>query len=172
MQVTCFTRNQSSLTEQAMNHQFHVLKIIIIMVQLQVFATKRQILEARFQRLIKSFLFYFLRSNLWSEQVCENMSINFKLWEHNFKKKKKKCYHKWSCKSNAKVTQICLLSLLKRMQSSMSLTPRSHRIKKGLEQPAWVGSCTLQVQKRKCEELFRKGSGDTTEYLSWNRPCK
>lgn len=103
MQVTCFTRNQSSLTGQAMNHQFHVLKIIIIMVQLQIFATKRQILEARFQRL-KSFLFYFLRSNLWSEQACENMSINFKLWEHNFKKKKN-CYRKWSCKSNAKVTQ-------------------------------------------------------------------
>lgn len=70
-----------------MNHQFHVLKIIIIMVQLQIFATKRQILEARFQRL-KSFLFYFLRSNLWSEQACENMTINFKLWEHNFKKRK------------------------------------------------------------------------------------
>lgn len=32
------------------------------------------------------------------------MSINFKLWEHNFKKKKN-CYRKWSCKSNAKVTQ-------------------------------------------------------------------
>lgn len=61
-------------------------------------------------------------------------------------------------------TDHSLPSLLKRMQSSMSLTPRRHRIQKGLEQPVWVGSCTLQVQKRKCEELFREGSGDSTEY--------
>lgn len=27
----------------------------------------------------------FLRFNLWLEQVSENTSINFKLWEHNLK---------------------------------------------------------------------------------------